>query len=80
MNGALEDRAVAIIEGKTQATADEKIDLLLCITMDTKEMIEAHEPRLASLERWPVFIKTAVKLTLTLGAVAATAGAFVALV
>ncbi len=70
MNGELRSRAVAIIAGK-QADPDEKLDLLLGITLDTLTVVERNEDRITVLEVYPDTIKRVAKLLVGLGALAA---------
>lgn len=61
MNGKeLRRRAVAIIDG-ANADPDEKLDLLLGITLDTHSVVEGHEGRLVVLEAYPATVSRVVK-------------------
>ena len=70
MNGELRRRAVAIIDG-ADADPDEKLDLLLGITLDTHSVVEKHEGRLTVLEVYPTTIKRLARFLVWMGAVAA---------
>lgn len=74
MNGELRRRAVAIIDGDF-ALPDEKLNLLLGITLDTHSVVEGHEGRLTVLEAYPHTIKRVARFLVWLGAVAAALAA-----
>ncbi len=66
MNGELKKRVVAIIDG-AKADPDEKLDLLLGLTLDTHSVVERNEGRITDLEVYPATVKRVGKFLGGLG-------------
>lgn len=75
MNGELRDRAIAIIEGGETQSVDEKLTLLLAIALDTHGVVTTHEVRITTLERYPSFVKTSLRVIGWVAGSVVTAGA-----
>jgi hypothetical protein len=80
-NGRLKARAIAALEGSKAVTpADEKLEILILLSLDTLDAVDDHESRLVTLEAYPVTVKRVSKLLVGLGAVAAALVALAALI